>query len=66
MGPDVNITANCASGDDTIKEQQLKDGQDFAWMFSKPLSLIKNSYRTFRAHILGRTLFWCDVKTSNG
>ena len=52
MGPDVEVTADCASGDDTIKTQKLADGKDFAWMFSP--------------HIFGRTLFWCEVKTSSG
>lgn len=34
MGKDVVVTANCASGDDTIEEQKLNDGEGFAWKFS--------------------------------
>uniref|UniRef100_A0A914YUD4 S-protein homolog n=1 Tax=Panagrolaimus superbus TaxID=310955 RepID=A0A914YUD4_9BILA len=52
MGPDVEITANCASADDKIDETKLKDGESFAWSF-KP-----NIFRT--------TQFWCDVTTSDG
>lgn len=35
MGKDVVVTANCASGDDTIDEQKLNDGEGFAWKFSQ-------------------------------
>uniref|UniRef100_A0AC34FRV9 S-protein homolog n=1 Tax=Panagrolaimus sp. ES5 TaxID=591445 RepID=A0AC34FRV9_9BILA len=52
MGGDVEITANCASGDDTIDETKLKDGESFAWSFNP------NAVQT--------TEFWCDISSSDG
>uniref|UniRef100_A0AC34FVP5 S-protein homolog n=1 Tax=Panagrolaimus sp. ES5 TaxID=591445 RepID=A0AC34FVP5_9BILA len=52
MGKDVEATVRCASGDDTIEEQHLKDGEAFAWKFTP--------------NALGSTLFYCDVETNNG
>uniref|UniRef100_A0AC35F7M3 S-protein homolog n=1 Tax=Panagrolaimus sp. PS1159 TaxID=55785 RepID=A0AC35F7M3_9BILA len=52
MGKGVEVTADCASGDDTIETQILKDGDSFAWKFSP--------------NFFGNTLFYCNVKTNDG
>uniref|UniRef100_A0AC35F557 S-protein homolog n=1 Tax=Panagrolaimus sp. PS1159 TaxID=55785 RepID=A0AC35F557_9BILA len=52
MGKDVEVTADCASGDDKIDETKLKDGEAMAWSFNP------NIWQT--------TLFWCDITTSDG
>ncbi|KAE9547124.1 hypothetical protein FO519_009665 [Halicephalobus sp. NKZ332] len=50
MGPGVTVSIKCASGDDTIPEKSLQDGQDITWSFT--------GYPW--------TLFYCDVATSDG
>uniref|UniRef100_A0AC34GEH7 S-protein homolog n=1 Tax=Panagrolaimus sp. ES5 TaxID=591445 RepID=A0AC34GEH7_9BILA len=52
MGEAVEVTANCASGDDKIETKVLKDREDFDFKF-KP-------------NFVGNTLFYCDVKTNDG
>lgn len=52
MGPDVEITANCASADDAVDETKLKDKESFAFSFDP------NVFQT--------TEFWCDISSSDG
>ena len=52
LGPGVTAKVNCASKDDTIEEKNLDDGQSFEWEFTP--------------NLLGNTLYWCDVTTSDG
>uniref|UniRef100_A0AC34GNH7 S-protein homolog n=1 Tax=Panagrolaimus sp. ES5 TaxID=591445 RepID=A0AC34GNH7_9BILA len=52
LGPDVKATVECASGDDKIETKEISDQESFAWKF-KP-------------HFGGKTLFYCDVKSSDG
>uniref|UniRef100_A0A914PMP2 S-protein homolog n=1 Tax=Panagrolaimus davidi TaxID=227884 RepID=A0A914PMP2_9BILA len=52
MGKNVVATVRCASGDDKIDEQHLKNGEAFAWKFTP------NAW--------GSPLFYCDLETNNG
>lgn len=52
MGPNTQVTLDCASGDDKIGTRTLNDGQALSW--------------SFKPHVFGRTLFWCVARVSDG